>query len=436
MERKVSRGLGERSDEEKQQLQARIVDLEKYLEINVTKRKSLLQQCKKVQLELQAWKRRKDNAEKEHKDIKGKIAEIELETSSCGMSLKQVISMKEEAMVTHDVIRLDVRRLRDTLRKKAEDVFALENQREQLELSMAEKKVEMKVYSEVRTAQLRAAEEERHKSAVELGQRSVAFEQVISMKEEAMVTHDVIRLDVRRLRDTLRKKAEDVFALENQREQLELSMAEKKVEMKVYSEVRTAQLRAAEEERHKSAVELGQRSVAFEKLQSKYEMLCKAHRSGDADGEEHSQVYYLIMAAQKREELQREGDNLDGKIRKKEKEMKAMEKTLAHLQQRNSQYRISFHKADMNSDATKGLSALDEKLRISEKHLFEQKKKLRYLENESEENQQRLEILNQQKVQLTAENEHMKAAKQQVVSEVETHQKNAETAMIQSKELW
>ena len=348
MERKVSRGLGERSDEEKQQLQARIVDLEKYLEINVTKRKSLLQQCKKVQLELQAWKRRKDNAEKEHKDIKGKIAEIELETSSCGMSLKQVISMKEEAMVTHDVIRLDVRRLRDTLRKKAEDVFALENQREQLELSMAEKKVEMKVYSEVRTAQLRAAEEERHKSAVELGQRS----------------------------------------------------------------------------------------VAFEKLQSKYEMLCKAHRSGDADGEEHSQVYYLIMAAQKREELQREGDNLDGKIRKKEKEMKAMEKTLAHLQQRNSQYRISFHKADMNSDATKGLSALDEKLRISEKHLFEQKKKLRYLENESEENQQRLEILNQQKVQLTAENEHMKAAKQQVVSEVETHQKNAETAMIQSKELW
>ena len=44
------------------------------------------------------------------------------------------------------------------------------------------------------------------------------------------------------------------------------------------------------------------------------------------DGEEHSQAYYVIKAAQDREELQREGDDLDGKIRKAEREIRYIER--------------------------------------------------------------------------------------------------------------
>jgi hypothetical protein len=99
------------------------------------------------------------------------VPQVELENSSCELQLKQLVQEKEENMVQNDVMRLVVKRLRDTLNSKADEVFNLENRRQQLKLSMEERKEEIGVHTEVRRAQIRAALDEKHKNSVELGQR-------------------------------------------------------------------------------------------------------------------------------------------------------------------------------------------------------------------------------------------------------------------------
>lgn len=101
-------------------------------------------------------------------------------------------------------------------------------------------------------------------------------------------------------------------------------------------------IKAAEEERHSACAELRDRVSKVEKLKRRYEILVTQFAPSEegGDGEEHSQAYYVIKAAQRREELQREGDELDAAIRKCEKECRALENTLGIMNGRNEEFRM------------------------------------------------------------------------------------------------
>lgn len=67
------------------------------------------------------------------------------------------------------------------------------------------------------------------------------------------------------------------------------------------------ELKLLRDDVHRITLELKERALKVEKLQAKYETLSsKARGAGDDDGEPKSQAYYVIKAAQEREELQRE----------------------------------------------------------------------------------------------------------------------------------
>ena len=73
-----------------------------------------------------------------------------------------------------------------------------------------------------------------------------------------------------------------------------------------------------------NALEVAQRKVGGENLQSKYEAITNV-RMEQTDSSENFHMYKFIRAAQRKEELQIEGDELNRKIKVKEKEHFALQ---------------------------------------------------------------------------------------------------------------
>merc|ERR1711871_1352121 len=124
-------------------------------------------------------------------------------------------------------------------------------------------------------------------------------------------------------------------------------MQERRKEIEVHQSVQKAGQKVAQDEEHAMKMELADRKRALAALRARYSAV--ATRSEGAESQ--SQAFFVIQAAQKREELQREGDILDGKIRIAEKEVRALEKTLRHLKRRNEKFRKGFQNADEGSKA-------------------------------------------------------------------------------------
>jgi chromosome segregation ATPase len=236
----------------------------------------------------------------------------------------------------------------------------------------------------------------------------------IKEKEEALMQHDILKLEVKRLRQNMEAKSGNLYSIQNRKQQLQISMEEREKEIEVHKEVLRSQLRVAQEESHKSAIELAERKQKIYNLKSKYEnIMCKVKKE---DGEEQfSQAHYMIKAAQDKEELQRQGDELDDKIRKAEKEIRSLENTLGHLVSRNQRYKENFQKANEQSQADiEEKQMLEEQARAANEVLFRNKKRLAQLEREEEEDRQRndeltggIEQLEKQVGQLTASRDQL-----------------------------
>ena len=121
--------------------------------------------------------------------------------------------------------------------------------------------------------------------------------------------------------------------------------------------------------------ELYQRRAQIDKLQKRYEIVSMS--LVPPEGEEvHSQAYYVIKAAQEREELQREGDGLDAKIRKAEREIRALENTMGLISERNECFRKCLLRADDNSDLSSEKLLLDKQMSsILDKARFRERQK-------------------------------------------------------------
>lgn len=182
-------------------------------------------------------------------------------------------------------------------------------------------------------------------------------------------------------------------------------------------------------------LELGDRRQAVEKLRAKYETLAKGfagvggdEEGGDRTGSGSSQAYFIIAAAQKREELQREGDELDQEIRRCEREIRALESTLRHLNARNVDFRVSFQRADPGSKDADALRSLEARAKAAQDGLFRRKKELQRAQTDHEEDLARLEGAKARAARLDEENAQLESVRAQAEAQLDAQREKLSRA--------
>ncbi|EPY81931.1 coiled-coil domain containing 39-like protein [Camelus ferus] len=208
-----------------------------------------------------------------------------------------------------------------------------------------------------------------------------------ALKQDLMVEDNLLKLEVKRTREMLHSKAEEVLSLEKRKQQLYSAMEERTEEIKVHKTMLASQIRYVDQERQNISTEFHERLSKIDKLKNRYEILTVVMLPPEGE-EEKTQAYYVIKAAQEKEELQREGDSLDAKINKAEKEIYALGNTLQVLNSCNNNYKQSFRKVTPSSDEyelkiqlEEQKRAVDEKYRYKQRQIRELQEDIQSMEN-------------------------------------------------------
>ncbi|MEJ1277434.1 coiled-coil domain containing 39 [Cricetulus griseus] len=173
-------------------------------------------------------------------------------------------------------------------------------------------------------------------------------QQEIMYSQDLMIDDNLLKLEVKRTRELLYSKAEEVLSLEKRKQQLYTTMKERAEEIKVHKAMLASQIKYVDQQRQTVSFEFQERLSKIDKLKNRYEILTVVMLPPEGE-EEKTQAYYVIKAAQEKEELQREGDSLDAKINKAEKEIYALQNTLQVLNSCNNNYKQSFKKVTPSS---------------------------------------------------------------------------------------
>ncbi|XP_006084942.1 coiled-coil domain-containing protein 39 [Myotis lucifugus] len=213
-----------------------------------------------------------------------------------------------------------------------------------------------------------------------------------ALKQDLMIEDNLLKLEAKRTRELLHSKAEEVLSLEKRKQQLQTTMEERTEEIKVHKTMLASQIRYVDQERQTISAEFHERLSKIDKLKNRYEILTVVMLPPEGE-EEKTQAYYVIKAAQEKEELQKEGDSLDAKINKAEKEIYALENTLQVLNSCNNNFKQSFKKVTPSSDEYGQKIQLEEQKRAADEKYRYKQRQIRELQEDIQTMGNTLEII-------------------------------------------
>jgi len=134
MERKVQRARGERTAEEKRDLELEIKKAEEEYQQKVEEHKLLSKSIRQLDDDLRAISRQMTTILEENKKLTTAIEELTLENDMTAQDLAKIVKVKEDTLVQHDIMKLEIKNIRDNLMRATYKVYNLENRKYQLEM--------------------------------------------------------------------------------------------------------------------------------------------------------------------------------------------------------------------------------------------------------------------------------------------------------------
>uniref|UniRef100_A0A8C5X1D0 Coiled-coil domain-containing protein 39 n=1 Tax=Malurus cyaneus samueli TaxID=2593467 RepID=A0A8C5X1D0_9PASS len=327
----------------------------------------------------------------------------------------------EEKKKTYDVLQSQYRKLQVTSLEYHFDCISLSN------LSELTKIDELNLFNERSLEELKKAKH---------------------IKQEMMVEDNLLKLELKRLRNTLCNKAEKVLTLEKQQLELKKAIAERSEEIRIHKAMLDSQIRLLDQERHRMSAEFQERLWKIDKLKCRYEIFTLSMMPPEGE-EMKSQAYYVIKAAQEKEALQQEGDDLDAKISKAENEIIAMENSLYVLKNWNRNYRNSLKPVPDTRDDLEEKLKLEKEQRDADEKYRNKKRQVKELQESLQSMKQRFEIVESQHalyeeqkkekeaiiLQLKKEIEEQKPKLERVIKQVCVSERKSETETQEERDI-
>ncbi|CAG07152.1 unnamed protein product [Tetraodon nigroviridis] len=194
-----------------------------------------------------------------------------------------------------------------------------------------------------------------------------ALESVLKTRSDMMAHVKVLKTEEKNMMELLLNKTDENFSFERTKLELQKVIKVRENEIKEFMHVMKKQLKLSEVERQRFAIEMKQKLGMLDKMKTQFEVKCFAVAE-----EDKSQAYYIIQAAQEKEELIRRKNLLDAEIYLQGND--SMESTLMMYKNGNAQFnnaRMSAKKQETGTEESQESQNIAKMIKYRSRQIWE-----------------------------------------------------------------